>query len=61
MKTDIQLQQNVLAELDWDPAINAADIGVEVKGGIVTLSGHVASFAENGRSALRARWVASRR
>ena len=46
MKTDIHLQQDVLAELDWDPSINAADIGVEVKDGIVTLSGHVPSFAE---------------
>jgi osmotically-inducible protein OsmY len=46
MKTDLQLQQDVLAELDWDPAINAAAIGVTVRDGIVTLSGTVASFAE---------------
>lgn len=45
MKTDLQLQQDVLAELDWDPAIDAAAIGVTVKDGIVTLSGTVASFA----------------
>lgn len=46
MKTDLQLQQDVLAELDWEPAINAAAIGVEVKDGIVTLAGHVDSYAE---------------
>lgn len=46
MKTDIQVQQDVLAELKWEPSINAADIGVEVKDGIVTLAGHVTSYAE---------------
>ena len=46
MKTDLQLQQDVLDELDWNRAIDTADIGVEVKDGIVTLGGHVASFAE---------------
>jgi osmotically-inducible protein OsmY len=57
MKTDIQLQQDVLAELDWDAAINAADIGVEVTDGIVTLSGHVASFAEKWEAERAARKV----
>ncbi|WP_426191598.1 BON domain-containing protein [Massilia sp. DWR3-1-1] len=46
MKTDITLQQDVLAELAWDPAIDATAIGVQVHEGIVTLSGEVASFAE---------------
>jgi len=46
MKTDIQVQQDVLAELKWQPSVNAADIGVEVKDGIVTLAGHVDSYAE---------------
>src|SRR5580658_5762235 len=45
-KSDTQLQQDVLAELKWEPSINAAEIGVEVKDGIVTLAGHVNSFAE---------------
>ncbi|MDQ2823097.1 MAG: BON domain-containing protein [Pseudomonadota bacterium] len=57
MKTDTQLQQDVLAELDWNPAINAADIGVEVKDGIVTLSGHVGSFAEKWDAERAARLV----
>lgn len=46
MKSDAQLQQDVLAELKWEPAVNASQIGVEVKDGIVTLAGHVNSFAE---------------
>lgn len=46
MKTDRQLKQEVDEELDWDPAVTATDIGVEVNGGVVTLSGHPASFAE---------------
>jgi osmotically-inducible protein OsmY len=46
MKTDIQLQQDVIAELKWDPKINAAHIGVQAQDGVVTLSGHVDSYAE---------------
>lgn len=45
-KTDRQLQKDVIAELAWDPAIEASRIGVEVGDGIVTLSGHVCSYAE---------------
>ena len=45
-KSDTQLQQDVLAELKWEPSINAAEIGVEVKDGIVTLAGHVNTFGE---------------
>lgn len=46
MKGDLQLKKDVEQELEWDPAINAADIGVEVHDGIVTLSGHLRSYAE---------------
>jgi len=46
MKTDTQVQQDVLAELKWEPSVDAARIGVEVKDGIVTLAGHVDSYAE---------------
>ena len=46
MKSDAQLQTDVLAELHWDPSINAAQIGVEVRNGVVTLSGEVSTFAE---------------
>jgi len=46
MKTDAQLQKDVIAELAWEPAIQAARIGVEVKDGIVTLAGEVGSYSE---------------
>ena len=46
MKTDAQLQQDVMAELKWEPAVHAEQIGVEVKNGVVTLAGEVGSYAE---------------
>lgn len=44
MKTDTQLQQDVMAELRWEPSIEADQIGVEVKDGVVTLAGHVDTY-----------------
>ena len=46
MKTDFQLQKDVMEELRWQPLLNASEIGVAVKNGVVTLSGHVDSFAK---------------
>lgn len=42
--TDLELKGNVESELDWEPSVNAAEIGVSVKDGIVTLTGHVQSY-----------------
>lgn len=56
MKTDAQLQQDVMAELQWEPSIHAAQIGVMAQDGVVTLSGEVANFGEKWdaeRAALR--------
>ena len=44
MKTDSELQQDVMNELQWEPMVKAAEIGVGVKDGVVTLSGYVDSF-----------------
>ncbi len=44
--TDSELQRDVLDELKWDPAVNAAHIGVSAKNGVVTLSGYVPSYGE---------------
>jgi osmotically-inducible protein OsmY len=44
--TDQSLKQNVLDELAWDPSVTEAHIGVTVRGGVVTLTGHVGSYAE---------------
>lgn len=46
MKTDMQLKADVTSELAWEPAVNAAGIGVLVNDGVVTLTGHLDSFAE---------------
>jgi osmotically-inducible protein OsmY len=46
MKTDSQLQKDVLRELEWEPRVDHAHIGVAVKDGIVTLSGQVPSYSE---------------
>jgi osmotically-inducible protein OsmY len=46
MKTDAQLRQDILDELSWDPSINANEVGVSVKDGIVSLTGHLGTFAE---------------
>jgi len=58
MKTDSQLQKDVMAELAWEPSVHAAQIGVEVKDGVVTLAGHVATYAEKWRAELAAQRVA---
>jgi osmotically-inducible protein OsmY len=46
MSDDGKLQQAVLDALDWEPSVNAAHIGVTAKAGVVTLMGHVGSYAE---------------
>ena len=50
MKTDAELQRDVMDELKWEPTIRAAEIGVAVKDGVVTLSGNVDSYGK--------KWVA---
>jgi len=50
--TDSSLQQAVLDELNWQPSVKAANIGVTAKDGVVTLTGHVGSYAE--------KWAAER-
>ena len=46
MSNDTQLKQAVLDELAWEPSVNAAHIGVTAKDGVISLMGHVESFAE---------------
>jgi osmotically-inducible protein OsmY len=46
MKTDSQLQLDVLDELKWEPSVDHEKIGVAVDKGVVSLSGTVPSFAE---------------
>ena len=37
MKNDIQIQQDVTDQLKWEPILNAAEIGVAVKNGLVVV------------------------
>jgi osmotically-inducible protein OsmY len=46
MKTDTQLRNDIQAELAWAPEVKTSDVGVIVKDGVVTLTGHLASHAE---------------
>lgn len=46
MKTDIEIQTDVMEELKWEPILNTSQIGVAVKNGIVTLSGQVDSYSK---------------
>ena len=53
--TDKDLKQHVQSALDWEPSLDASDIGASVDEGVVTLRGNVASYAEKitaGRIAL---------
>ena len=45
-RTDAEIQQAVLRELKWDTRVDETDVGVEVDGGIVTLSGTVNGWAK---------------
>lgn len=46
MKNDTDLRRDVIAELDWEPSIDAALIGVATHDGVVTLTGTVKSYSE---------------
>ena len=46
MKSDTQLQKDVVDELRWDPSVSEKEIAVAVKDGVVTLGGYVHSFAQ---------------
>ena len=46
MRTDSDIKRDVESELKWDPDIDASDIGVAVKNGVVTLSGFVRSYTQ---------------
>lgn len=52
MKSDRDLQDEVLAALEWEPGVHAAQIGVTVSEGVVTLRGTVSTLQE--------KWIAER-
>jgi len=46
MKTNRELQDDVIDELRWEPRVDASAIGVSAKAGSVTLTGHASSYAQ---------------
>ena len=46
MQLDSDIEHDVESELKWDPDIDASDIGVAVKNGVVTLTGFVRSYSQ---------------
>lgn len=46
MKTNLELQKDVQDELRWEPMLNAAEIGVIAKDGVITLTGTVDSYSK---------------
>jgi osmotically-inducible protein OsmY len=44
MRSDSEIERDVREELKWDPDLDASDIAVSVKNGVVTLAGFVKSF-----------------
>lgn len=57
MRTDTEIQNDVLAELAFDPAINKADIGVSVRQGVVTLTGLVDSYYKKVQAEMAAKKI----
>lgn len=55
MKTDVEIQKDVMDELKWEPILNASQIGVAVQNGVVTISGDVSNYGKK-YAAERAAW-----
>lgn len=45
-KTDAQIKTDVLNELRWEPDVDETEVGVQVRNGIVTLTGAIGAFAK---------------
>lgn len=60
MKSDVELQHDVTAELDWEPSVDPSRISVDVRDGVARLAGLVGSYAQKcdaEAAALRVRGV----
>jgi osmotically-inducible protein OsmY len=45
-RTDSEIQKHVLQELKWDPRVSETEVGVQVKAGVVTLTGTISSLGK---------------
>ena len=58
MKTNEELQKDVQNAIKWEPLLNAAEIGVTAKDGVITLTGTVNSYAKKSEAEMAAKDVA---
>jgi osmotically-inducible protein OsmY len=58
MKSDSEIERDVRDELQWDPDLDASDIAVSLKEGVVTLAGYVKSYTEKYEAEAAAKRVA---
>ena len=57
MRPDDDVKRDVLSELRWEPRVSETQIGVTVRDGAVTMTGHVESYPEKLAAVLAARKV----
>src|SRR5258708_4355840 len=58
MKSDSEIERDVKDELEWNPDLDASDIAVSVKQGVVTSAGFVKSFTDKYEAETAAKRVA---
>src|SRR6202790_4041827 len=58
MKSDSEIERDVRDELKWDPDLDASDIAVSVKDGVVTLAGFTKSYTDRLEAELAAKRIA---
>lgn len=58
MRSDSEIERDVREELQWDPDLDATDIAVSAKGGVVTLTGFVRSYTDKYEAEAAAKRVA---
>jgi osmotically-inducible protein OsmY len=58
MKSDSEIERDVREELKWDPDLDAEDIAVSVKNGVVTLAGFTRSYTDRLEAEAAAKRVA---
>jgi osmotically-inducible protein OsmY len=58
MKSDSEIERDVRDELNWDPDLDAENIAVSVKDGVVTLAGFVKSYSDRLEAEAAAKRVA---
>lgn len=58
MRTDSEIERDVVEELKWNPDLDSTDIAVTVKDGVVTLAGFVKSYVDKTEAEVAAKRVA---